>query len=464
MTFPRPLLFSAALVSFVLPALAQTSPVPYAVVIHHDDLADAGWKQAADTLVTNHPGAVRVEFDGDWEKLRAALAARMPARTAFVLPAARAGRAAVGEIHRLTRALDADPYADTLWGIVTGLDAKDALAACQTKPLVIRKAAAGTELDLTLFEQGRWFCELNKGKSVKRDPGGEIVTEKVPQDTTAAIVDTLNTYQPDLFVTSGHATERDWMIGFRYKNGFFKSKAGRLYGEATDKKATDVNSSNPKVYLAVGNCLMGHVDGPDSMALAWMHSAGVRQMVGYTVETWYGYAGWGMLDYFVEQPGRYDLAQAFMANQHALVHRLETEFGGSAKAGKGSSQDEQGLRYDRDVLALYGDPGWDTRVAPGPLRWKQTLSEKDGLWTFEIECLAGEKTFEPVNLNGSQRGFRPVIEFLPRRLGPVEIVEGKELKPVVGDDFLLLPNPRKTPGSGRLKVVFRETSASKPGK
>jgi zinc protease len=431
--------------------------VPYAVVVHTEDLADPGWKQVVETLEKNHPGAARVEFAGDWDKLRAELAARMPARTAFVLPYRRAGRQAVAAIHRLTRALDADPYADTLWGIVTGLDASDALAACLTKPLVIRKAAAGTEIDLSLVEQGRWFCELKAGKRVHREPGGASMVDSGPTDSTAAIVDSLNTYAPDLFITSGHASERNWTLGYTYSNGLFKSKAGRLFGEDTHKATFDVQSNNPKVYLAVGNCLMGHIDGPDAMALAWMHSAGVRQMVGYTVESWYGYAGWGMLDYFFEQPGRYDLASAFLANQHALIHRLETEYGGSAKPGKGASQDEQGLRYDRDVLACYGDPGWDARLAPGPLRWKQSLTEKDGLWTFQVEGLAGDKTFTPVNMNGSQRGHRPLIEFFQRPLGPVEIVSGQEFKPVVTDDFLLLPNPGKLPAAGSIKISFRET-------
>jgi hypothetical protein len=43
----------------------------------------------------------------------------------------------------------------------------------------------------------------------------------------------------------------------------------------------DVDAPAPKVYLAVGNCLMGHVDGKNAMALAWMNNAGVAQMVGY---------------------------------------------------------------------------------------------------------------------------------------------------------------------------------------
>jgi len=95
----------------------------------------------------------------------------------------------------------------------------------------------------------------------------------------------------------------------------------------------------------------------------------------YTVPTWYGYAGWGCLDYFLEQPGRYTLAEAFFANTQALVtgwkpsSRDRARGAGSRegpreagrageaarKAGLGP-QDAAGLLHDRDVLAFYGDP------------------------------------------------------------------------------------------------------------
>jgi hypothetical protein len=39
----------------------------------------------------------------------------------------------------------------------------------------------------------------------------------VPPDTTKALVDTLNVDQTQLLVTSGHATERDWQIGYRFE-------------------------------------------------------------------------------------------------------------------------------------------------------------------------------------------------------------------------------------------------------
>jgi len=50
--------------------------------------------------------------------------------------------------------------------------------------------------------------------------------------------------------------------------------------------------------------------------------ADASQMFGYVVPAWYGYAGWGCLDYYLEQPGRYTFSEAFFANPYALVHRL----------------------------------------------------------------------------------------------------------------------------------------------
>ena len=71
---------------------------------------------------------------------------------------------------------------------------------------------------------------------------------------------------------------------------------GSMFGAPTTGDRFEIESSNPKVYLPIGNCLMGHIDGPDAMALAWMNSVGVNQMIGYTVVTWYGFGGWGVLD------------------------------------------------------------------------------------------------------------------------------------------------------------------------
>ena len=292
---------------------------------------DPQWKLVVEALVAKHQAKV-VRYDHAVDESLPALKRQMPRYICFVAQPTEASEKFVAEASRLTRRLDDDPYTDAIWGILTGYDAKCAVRiANEQRPLVIHRVGAATEVDLALCDEGVWYSELSKGKMVRKEAGKSPHDETGPADSTKALVDTLNDYHADLFVTSGHASERNWMIGYSYPNGQFRSAAGQLFGVDTAGKKLLVRSDNPKVYLPVGNCLMGHINGPDSMALAYMNSAGVDQMIGYTVPTWYGYGGWGMLDYFVEQPGRYTLAEAFFANQQALIHRLETYFPGAAK-------------------------------------------------------------------------------------------------------------------------------------
>lgn len=380
---------TAAVLSVPLLARADRPPVAggYAIVVSERTQADPAWAAVVKALQEKHRDRQPVVVTWTSSPAEAAeqLAACMPRHACFVAPPGEAGRRFVADVHRLTRTLDDDPYGDVLWGILTGYDAANALAA-----------------------------RLNDGLT-------------------------------DLFVTSGHATERDWQIGFRYKNGQFRSAAGRLRGVDTAGTEIPIDSPNPKIWLPIGNCLAGHIDGPDALALAFLNAGGVRQMIGYTVPTWFGYACWGLLDYFLEQPGRFTLCEAFHANQHALVHRLETN---------AAPADTRGLTFDREVVAFYGDPAWEARMADGRLQFRQALTEHGGVFTLEIVPLDGPRSFAPVNTNGSQRGGRPVVQFLPRRLTDVEIVAGAEFHPVVTDDVVLVPLPAAD-STDTVRVVFR---------
>ena len=411
---------------------ADADDSQYAVVVSTATQADQAWGAVVSALVAKHNAQV-FTYEKNVDETLTQLQTQFPRYSCFVATREEANRAFVQHVHQLTRQLDDDPYTDTLWGILTGFDAGDALRiAKHDQPLTVHKVAAGTELAMEMVEEGIWYCELQQHRMVQKAKAGIIEEKKGPADTTKALVDTLNDYQPDLFVTSGHATERNWQIGFRYRNGYFKSKAGQLSGLDTQGSVYSINSPNPKLYLPIGNCLMGNIDGPDAMALAWMHSAGVNQMIGYTVPTWFGYGGWGCLDYFIEQPGRYTFAEAFHANHHALNHCLVT--------GEGN---QRGLAFDRDVVALYGDPAWNARMATQPNAYTQSLTESDGTFTFTIEGNRGEASFQPINNNGSQRGWRPMIAYLPYRITNTQVLEGDELSPVITDDFVLVPNPRE---------------------
>lgn len=449
--------------AFPVLAAAPASYGSYAIVVSEATLADPAWAEVVAALQAKHAqrGVTVVAHSGDLTGVAENLRLHMPAHTCFVATSAEAGRAFVAAVHQLTRTLDDDPYTDTLWGILTGFDATNALTiARHTEPLVIEQVTSGTELAMDRVVEGAWFSELEQNLMVVKARGEEAHEAHAHDDTTASIAERLSDGSTDLFVTSGHATERDWQIGFRFRNGSFRSEAGQLFGVESTGRRFAIRSDNPKVWLPIGNCLAGHIDGPDALALAFMHAASVHQMIGYTVPTWFGYAGWGCLDYFVEQPGRYTLAEAFHANQHALIHRLA-----SLEAADASAGDIRGLRFDRDVVALYGDPAWDARLAPGPLNYEQTLTStpsEDGRVTITLEITPqrGKESFLPVNTNGSQRGGRPIVASLPERLLESQLVEGEALEPVLTDRFVLVPNPGTAFDGEAIRVVFTGRPAS----
>ncbi|HUT34646.1 MAG TPA: hypothetical protein VNE39_14250 [Planctomycetota bacterium] len=444
----------------------------YVVVVSRATFEDAQWRPVVDALRDKHEAAVLIHR-GPVAEVRAALAEVFPRYACVVARPEEAGRDFVVAVHRMTRALDTDPYTDVLWGILTGYDAADALRIVQHKErLTVRRAAAGTAIDLGVFDEGRWFSEGEKGAMWEKLAGGTPERKKCPDDSTAALVETLNAFKPDLFLTSGHATPRDWQIGYSYKNGQFRCKDGQLFGLDLQGKAHPIQSPNPKVYLPVGNCLMGLIPDRNCMALAFLHTGGVHQMIGYVVSTWHGYGGWGVRDLFIGQPGRYTLSEAFYANSQALVHQLESRFPKTARVnfdrfdietdrrllGRLAAQhglrdrDEMGLLWDRDTVAFYGDPAWEARLAPRPLAWDQKLTEKGGVYTFELVA------------NQECAPSRPAVVLFPHRVGDVQVIEGADHRPVITDNFLLLPLPAKLEKGKTLRVVFNAAAIMGAGR
>jgi hypothetical protein len=398
----------------------------YAVVISKKTYADSAWCEVAETLQKKHNGQI-IQYDQNVLEALPALTTTFPRYACFVTTPEETTREFIAAVHQMTRKLDDDPYTDVIWGIITGYTVDDALRIARHKePLVVRRAltgSVGTPLDV--YDEGRMYNELKKDIMWEKTKGGRVEQKACPTDTTKLLVDGLNDYQPDVFYTSGHATERDWQIGYSYRNGQFRCKDGQLYGLDTQKIRHDINSPNPKVFLGIGNCLIGNIPDRQCMALALMHSAGVNQMIGYTVPTGYGFGGWGVKDYFSElQAGRFTLAQAHYVNNLALVHCLE-------KRGQNDSNPDKltrgGLRGDRDVVVLYGDPAWQVKLPHRELPWQQTLTEKNGLYTFTITA--------------NQRGDwdnRPVVHLLGHRVKNIQVIDGSKYKPVITDNFILV--------------------------
>lgn len=436
----------------------------YAVVVSKRTYEAEEWRGAVETLRKRYDATIIV-YPHSVRQARKDLAEVFPRYACFVARPAEAGRAYVIAVHRMTRALDGDPYTDVQWGILTGYEAADAMRiAAHAEPLIVRRAAAGCGLDLDAFEEGVWYSESEKNVKHVKEKGGKPEKRECPDDTTKDLVDLLNDFAPDLFVTSGHATTRDWQIGYSYENGQFRCKNGQLFGLDMEQKRYDIRSPNPKVYSTAGNCLIGLIEDRQTMALAWIHTGGAHQMLGYVVSTWYGYGGHGVNHIFIGQQGRFTFAESFYLNNQALVHRLESHYPKTAgtnfeewnietdkdlpaklaeRHGIGD-REELGLLWDRDTVAFYGDPAWEARLerVRDPA-WDQTLTEEDGTFTFEIETLSDGPW------------GRPPMALLPYRVKDVEVTEGADLEPLITDNFILVPLDGQFGSGDTFKVVFK---------
>ncbi len=426
---------------------AQTAEKPgYAIIASSWVLDDADWAKAVEALKAKHSEKFNVVVIRNDENMLGKLRKVFPKYACYVVKPEEASRANLAMIWQTTRALDDDPYGDVIWGIITGFNADDALRMAQVEDRPTVKAAGGTAINLDLFEEGVCYDEGAKNRRRVKKPGSPMeVLEDAPDDTTRAIAESLDGAQ--LFVTSGHATQRDWMLGYNYKNGFFVSKNGQLYGKpSTGEEPFEINASGSKIYLASGNCLIGDIDGPNAMALAYFHSCNVDQMVGYVVPTWFGFMGWGTQGYYLGQPGRFTVSEAFFANNQALLYLLDQKAKGEMEL---PAQFLRSLNYDRDVFVLYGDPAWQNALVEQESGWAQTLkSEKteDGraLWTLTIEPKKGPETFNFDRAKGSHYNNRPFFQLFPTRVADAKVVSGAEFNPVVVDNFILVPQSEKS--------------------
>ena len=441
----------------------------YAIAVSEATVQQSDWNQVVQVLLEKHAERFPkiFTFKENIAEILEPLQSEFPQYLCLVVRPEEATAEFVQNVHQLGRSLDDDPYPDLFWGILTGYNAENASRiAAQSEPLTIRKVAAGTlqAIDLNMCEEAVLYSERTKNHYVQKNKGESPVEMQGPDDTTESLVNVLNEYQPDLWITSGHASERDWMIGYSYENGFFRHENGKLFGRSIAEKRFDVSSPNPKIYMAAGNCLIGHVDSPDCMATSYMNSAGVCQMFGYIVPSWFGFAGWGVLEYMIDQPGRFTFTEAFFANQTALNWKLQLvrekypDVDLSDRAAlmrlpenNAVKQEIYGLTFDRDVVAFYGDPAWEARMSEAPLPWEQGLEIKPAKETSKKSLVL---TVRFNRIEQPLEGERPIVQWLPFRIKDATLLEGAEFHPVIADNFLLIPFPKNPREQESIKIVL----------
>lgn len=356
-------------------------------------------------------------YQTDVREVLPGLQEMLPYYTCFVTPKELAGRQFTGVVSRMAREILPDPYVDTFWGIITGYDADDIKRVAGFKgPLNITDA-----LDMvggfhhSLMKRCYSFDEGQEDNLRVTDPAKKMDNKRtrIDKDFTQEFLKLVKGGGFQIMMTSGHASEHDWASGYLSPNMYLIDRKGSLAARDTKGRVTEFKDMTPKIWCAAGNCLIGNIPhGEDScMATAMIHSFGVYQLMGYTIETWFGRQGWTAQGMLTDYPGYYSFNESFHFTNSWIVENLvkrdlnhitldtsdyDTFQRTASRSLRGirfkSADDQQeslGLLYDRDVVAFYGDPAMRAAIDPKTgqtLKLERSMDSK-GVLTLKLTAL-----------------------------------------------------------------------------
>ncbi|MFA6075858.1 MAG: hypothetical protein WCV63_10745 [Negativicutes bacterium] len=396
-------------------AQAETRPsFNYAIAINSETAKDKNWFEVADVLSAKYPITKIFVYD-NLNDLTGPLTAFSPDYIAYVCKPQQATPEFVKAASKLNRELENKPYGTAVWGIVTGYDYEDALRiARESKPVSINFGLGGMFGFIDALPEGVAYLEFydqrNKWQEKKK---GKNVQERddAPDDHLLPMINLINSNKVDGIWTSGHGLADSWLTYFPDGPAQIVAVEGKLYGEINGEQKETIDSSNPKIYLGIGNCLTARIDDIDkAYSLSWIHSGGVDQYFGYTVETYYGMMGWGMADNFFYRGGSYNVAESmFVANQ-ALLLAIDQKL---------VTDELKDMEYDRDVCVVYGDPAWMAKVpsaiAKAAAHWNCQLDRQ--IVGDKIQWELTVRFNKDIDFSGvSGKDIRPVFMFLPEKI------------------------------------------------
>lgn len=419
-------------------SLNSSSYIIYAICVSKETSQE--WKEVIEILLAKYKEDQPKVFIYDIEipELLPKFRKFKPKYSCFIAKPIEITRKYYESLHHFVRDIDENSlYSSTIFGVLTSPNLETAIKiASLSKPLEISRVLSGTKLNLSPFNVGYIYSEIKKGLNYKKN--GSKIEEFLdgPDDPVPVFVDHLNSNEIDLMITSGHASEHDWNPGFSYPAGRFihEKDTNNLIGVSLQKETIKICSDNPKVYIGAGNCLIGNMKHPNCMALSWMNSAFCGQFIGYTVPSWFGFAGWGILKYFIEMPGLFTLAEAYFANLQILNYYK--------KLHENNEKFYKGLSFDQDVLIFYGDPKWSAKIAGEDIEqhwpYKMTLeSIKPNFWVFSVLCLKDCLWECPIaDDKDTIPGRPPFWIFKERMRNKLKVIEG-EL--IITDLFVMMP-------------------------
>lgn len=432
----------------------------YAICVSNSTAS--AWADVINALLQKHANRQPkvYKYNSDLMEVLDSLKRDLPYYTCFVGNDNEVSREHLDKVHTISRSLLPGPYSDTIWAILTGPDKETALRiANTTQPLVVERSVSNTAVSINKVQEGimmnegkQFLCERKtrgEEKKVVGQCGGDLSEELLSMLTPKA-----GQHPVDMVVTSSHASEHNWQIGYAFEGGYFvHDKGSNMLAKTVGGGSIPIKSPNPKILIAAGNCLMGHIVPGSCMACSWLKSVGVTQMVGYTKESWFGYGGWGTLKYFVEVAGIHNLSQAFFANIQTLIQQLQMP--------NQPAQFKKGLEYDNKVLAFYGDPAWEARIplpsaqtntTPNPYE-QQFTQEGNGRYRLRVNCVRDCAWTCPKANDSSTKPGRPPFFIFPKRMKNPRVTSGKI---VLTSLFAIVEVPDKSPAGTVFEATFEE--------
>lgn len=487
----------------------------YVVVAGKMVTSDRSWDKVTDELKSRYR-AVVVEYNSSPDEALQELQKLQPRYVAFVDKPENIGIDYILKVHRMSRKLDEDIYADFIWGIVTGSDAAAAMRLLEesAEPLVIKSALSTT----TELGDGKWFSryavtDLEKwdvenpdaslierirapkfryyaAKKMKTDTlvSQKILSKQLPDQFYFLYRD----LDPDLIFTIGEFYQNKMLIRSGVANRYIYGKNAGLYQVMQDGEQKLPEGQHARAFLALGGRGGDIGQSAEALPVAWLSYGNVAALVGYTTLTWHGQAGWGTWKMWSANPGQYTLAEAMFLNQQYMLDRLykwnprflEYEYPyvsdnlrknfpevvAAVEKMTGISElslDQIGYLYDKDILVYYGDPKWNIRL--------DTISEAND---FEVKierrgkkctlCITTSEHFSRIRMEGNyfkeegdvwnpvSVGRLPFTYFFPERLRNPRLV-GKlkfdgELS--LNKDFLFIRDPGFETGK-TYKIVLK---------
>lgn len=420
------------------------------------------WQQVVVALQDRYQGQV-FTFGKSPGEVLSAVAQYKPRYVCFVCEPTEDFPSFVLEANRFCREIDSDPYVDAIWGILTGLDEQHALQLAKAEPVVVRRAFTKTQADwLNWVAEGEYVTEWTRDR-------GELGTKRPKQqvqllsggpesdaDDLKHVHGLLSADDFDLIIGSGHGGQHNWMLMYPSGAGFLTAKNGTLTMTAPGV-SLPLQSSHPKLYWAVGNCLTGEVNSPqnsfrNSYALAWMKN-GARQYIGAVQPTWYE-LNWNMADWFLKQDGRWTFGESL------FLLRQWSQFMLAENIAQG--QDRRGIEYTDGIFVLYGDPALDSRLERNR---EPALDE-----TLRVEPLQQPgrvRVTYQVKVNfvgtGNKRtaekydGWRVFSHLLPRRVSDVQIEHTDFAKVVIPGETLIWDAGKGLKVGDQRSVTFTAT-------